>query len=251
MTQDIRPLQILLLNLMPTKIATETQLSRLLSNTPLQVELELIAPRGHVPKNTPQEHMLAFYRHFDDVRSRNCLPPDDGVPGVGDHEDVVTAPEEHVALSLHHMVEDAEELLLQGHLGDAVVVVEPRLGPPADVEGRVDMAFGPLHDLAELLPVLHLLEGQVLHRRAGDDEAVEVPAAHVVEVAVEGEHMLLGGVLSTPWLRRADGRSLSPATASTTPGLWSRNISGTRGRASPSTCPRTTTPTTTTPRPPG
>ena len=70
-TQDIRPLKILLLNLMPTKIATETQLSRLLSNTPLQVELELIAPRDHVPKNTPQEHMLAFYRHFDDVRDRN------------------------------------------------------------------------------------------------------------------------------------------------------------------------------------
>ena len=70
-TQDIRPLRILLLNLMPTKIATETQLSRLLSNTPLQVELELIAPHGHVPKNTPQEHMLAFYRHFDDVRDSN------------------------------------------------------------------------------------------------------------------------------------------------------------------------------------
>ena len=69
--QDIRPLKILLLNLMPTKIATETQLSRLLSNTPLQVELELIAPRDHVPKNTPQEHMLAFYRHFDDVRENN------------------------------------------------------------------------------------------------------------------------------------------------------------------------------------
>lgn len=70
-TQDIRPLQILLLNLMPTKIATETQLSRLLSNTPLQVELELICPTGHVPKNTPQEHMLAFYKHFDDVKDRN------------------------------------------------------------------------------------------------------------------------------------------------------------------------------------
>ena len=70
-TQDIRPLQILLLNLMPTKIATETQLSRLLSNTPLQVELELICPAGHVPKNTPQEHMLAFYKHFDDVKDRN------------------------------------------------------------------------------------------------------------------------------------------------------------------------------------
>ena len=70
-TQDIRPLKILLLNLMPTKIATETQLSRLLSNTPLQVELELIAPHGHVPKNTPQEHMLAFYRHFEDVKDCN------------------------------------------------------------------------------------------------------------------------------------------------------------------------------------
>lgn len=69
-TQDIRPLKILLLNLMPTKIATETQLSRLLSNTPLQVELELICPKGHIPKNTPPEHMLAFYRHFDDVRNR-------------------------------------------------------------------------------------------------------------------------------------------------------------------------------------
>ena len=71
MTQDIRPLKILLLNLMPTKIATETQLSRLLSNTPLQVELELICPAGHVPKNTPQEHMLAFYQHFADVKDRN------------------------------------------------------------------------------------------------------------------------------------------------------------------------------------
>ena len=70
-TQDIRPLRILLLNLMPTKIATETQLSRLLSNTPLQVELELICPQGHVPKNTPQEHMLAFYRHFADVKENN------------------------------------------------------------------------------------------------------------------------------------------------------------------------------------
>ena len=71
MTQDIRPLKLLLLNLMPTKIATETQLSRLLSNTPLQVELELICPAGHVPKNTPQEHMLAFYQHFADVKDRN------------------------------------------------------------------------------------------------------------------------------------------------------------------------------------
>lgn len=68
--QDIRPLQILLLNLMPTKVETETQLARVLGNTPLQIELELIAPRGHVPKNTSQAHMLAFYKTFDAVKDR-------------------------------------------------------------------------------------------------------------------------------------------------------------------------------------
>ena len=69
-TQDIRPLQILLLNLMPAKVDTETQLARVLGNTPLQIELELIAPSGHVSKNTPQEHMLSFYKNFDEVKSR-------------------------------------------------------------------------------------------------------------------------------------------------------------------------------------
>lgn len=67
-TQDIRPLKILLLNLMPTKIDTETQFSRLLGNTPLQVELELIQTRSHKSKNTSDEHMLAFYKFFDEVK---------------------------------------------------------------------------------------------------------------------------------------------------------------------------------------
>jgi homoserine O-succinyltransferase len=70
MTQDIRHLQILLLNLMPTKVDTETQLARVLGNTPLQIELELIAPSGHVSKNTSQAHMLAFYKTFDEVKER-------------------------------------------------------------------------------------------------------------------------------------------------------------------------------------
>ena len=69
-TQDIRPLQILLLNLMPTKVDTETQLARVLGNSPLQIELELIAPSGHVSRNTSQEHMLAFYKSFDEVKHR-------------------------------------------------------------------------------------------------------------------------------------------------------------------------------------
>lgn len=69
--QNIRPLQILLLNLMPTKVDTETQLARVLGNTPLQIELELIAPSGHVSKNTSEAHMLAFYQRFDAVKHRN------------------------------------------------------------------------------------------------------------------------------------------------------------------------------------
>ena len=67
-TQDIRPLKILVLNLMPKKIATETQLSRILGNTPLQIELELIMTASHVPTHISAEHLLAFYKTFDDVK---------------------------------------------------------------------------------------------------------------------------------------------------------------------------------------
>ena len=69
-TQDIRPLEIVLLNLMPTKIATETQLSRLLGNTPLQVKLELMHTTSHVSKNVSQEHLLTFYKSFDELKHR-------------------------------------------------------------------------------------------------------------------------------------------------------------------------------------
>ena len=69
--QDIRPLQILILNLMPKKIETETQLSRLLGNTPLQVEMELIKTSTYESKNVAKEHMLKFYKTFDEVKHRN------------------------------------------------------------------------------------------------------------------------------------------------------------------------------------
>jgi len=68
--QDIRPLQVAILNLMPTKIATETQLLRLLGNTPLQVEATLVRTNSHQSKNTPEEHLLAFYRTFDQIRAQ-------------------------------------------------------------------------------------------------------------------------------------------------------------------------------------
>ncbi|MDR1408155.1 MAG: homoserine O-succinyltransferase [Tannerella sp.] len=68
--QDIRPLRVVVLNLMPLKITTETDLIRLLSNSSLQVELVFMKIKGHQPKNTPVEHMRTFYRDFDEMR--NC-----------------------------------------------------------------------------------------------------------------------------------------------------------------------------------
>lgn len=67
-TQDIRPLKIIILNLMPTKITTETQLARLLGNTPLQIEVELLAMSTRAPKHISKEHMLTFYKVFDDIK---------------------------------------------------------------------------------------------------------------------------------------------------------------------------------------
>lgn len=66
-SQDIRPLRILLVNLMPTKIATETQLARVLANSPLQVELTLLRMEAHESLNTPEDHMSAFYKTFDEI----------------------------------------------------------------------------------------------------------------------------------------------------------------------------------------
>lgn len=69
-TQDIRPLHILMLNLMPKKIATETQIARLVGNSPLQVELDLLQTATHKATHTSEEHMLAFYKTFDEVKHK-------------------------------------------------------------------------------------------------------------------------------------------------------------------------------------
>ncbi len=70
-TQDIRPLRIVMLNLMPQKITTETQIARLIGNTPLQVELELLQTATHQSTHTSAEHMLSFYKVFDDIKDQN------------------------------------------------------------------------------------------------------------------------------------------------------------------------------------
>lgn len=68
--QDIRPLKIIILNLMPLKISTETDLLRLLSNSPLQIEIDFLKIKGHTPKNTPSDHMKEFYRTFDELKTQ-------------------------------------------------------------------------------------------------------------------------------------------------------------------------------------
>jgi homoserine O-succinyltransferase len=70
-SQEIRPLKIVILNLMPLKITTETDLIRLLSNSPLQIELDLLQLESHVSRNTPVEHMMTFYKKFDEVSKSN------------------------------------------------------------------------------------------------------------------------------------------------------------------------------------
>ena len=69
-TQDIRPLEIAIVNLMPTKIVTETQLMRLLSNSPLQINLTLVSTSTYVGKNTPLEHLQKFYKSFDEIKDK-------------------------------------------------------------------------------------------------------------------------------------------------------------------------------------
>lgn len=69
-TQDIRPLKIAIMNLMPTKIVTETQILRLLGNSPLQVDIELLHPKSYTSRNTPEEHLRLFYKTFDEVKDQ-------------------------------------------------------------------------------------------------------------------------------------------------------------------------------------
>ena len=70
MKQDIRPLEIAIINLMPTKIVTETQLMRLLSNSPLQINITLVSTETYVGKNTPEEHLQRFYKSFSEIKNR-------------------------------------------------------------------------------------------------------------------------------------------------------------------------------------
>jgi homoserine O-succinyltransferase/O-acetyltransferase len=98
--QDIRPLQIAVLNLMPTKIVTETQLLRLLGNTPLQVEVTLVRTSSYQSKNTPEEHMLTFYKTFDQIKDSKF-----------DALIITGAPVEHLAFEQVDYWQELEEIM--------------------------------------------------------------------------------------------------------------------------------------------
>lgn len=98
--QDIRPLEIVILNLMPTKIVTETQLLRLLGNSPLQANITLMHPQTHKSKNTPEEHLLTFYKTFDCIKNRKF----DGMIITG-------APVEHLEFTEVDFWEELQEIL--------------------------------------------------------------------------------------------------------------------------------------------
>ena len=98
--QDIRPLRIAIFNIMPTKITTETQLLRLIGNTPLQVEAVLVHPKTHTSKHTPEAHLMTFYKTFDDI----CNSKFDGMIITG-------APVEHLDFDEVNYWDELKEIM--------------------------------------------------------------------------------------------------------------------------------------------
>ena len=98
--QDIRPLNVAILNLMPTKITTETQILRLLGNSPLQVDAVLLRPKNHNSKNTPEEHLMTFYKYFEDIKNQKF----DGMIITG-------APVEHLEFREVDYWDELEEII--------------------------------------------------------------------------------------------------------------------------------------------
>ena len=139
----------------------------------------------------------------------HVLGADFGMARVRGVEDVVEAAEEVAGRLEHVVLEDAEALARQVVLGNAVEVVERGLGGPADVERGEDVARrGVVHDLQQLRPVVHVLEGEVLHGGAGHDHAVEMPVLDFVEGLVEAvqvvQRRVLGHVLGRAQERDVD-----------------------------------------------
>ena len=116
------------------------------------------------------------------------------MPGMGHPKFIIEAPEQNGIFINHPMPEHPKQLFRQQLLLHPIMIVQRRLCAPANVQCAVNMGFRPLHNPAKLLPVFHLLKGQLFHRRAGDDEAVKISILDFLKAMIEGNHMLLGSV---------------------------------------------------------
>ena len=218
-TQDIRPLQILVLNLMPTKIETETQLSRLLGNTPLQVELEFLHTSSHESKNTAKEHLFKFYQVFSEVRRRNF----DGMVVTG-------APVEQMPFEdVEYWPELCE--ILEWSKTHVYSTFHICWGAQAGLYYHYGIRK---YDLPEKLFGVfpHTVERRSSMLMRGFDDTVMVP--HSRHTTIRREEV------------ESCGRSSLPATRNTTPGRCKRNICATKLRVCRSTCRRITSRMTTT-----
>ena len=239
-TQDIRPLQILVLNLMPTKIATETQLSRLLGNTPLQVELELLHTSSHESKNTAREHLFQFYKVFDEERNFDGMiitgapveqMPFEQVEYWDELCQIMEWSKTHV-YSTFHICWGAQAGLYYHYGIQKVELPEKLFGVyPHRVERRFSMLMRGFDDT---FMVPHSRHTTVLRE--------DIERCGRLKLLASSEQ---AGV--TPYQRRAGGRSSSPGTRSTTHARWRQSTCGTRPPGCPSTCRRIITPIMTTP----
>ena len=122
------------------------------------------------------------------------------MPGMGDIKDIIKSPEQRGLFFYNSMWEDTEQFFGQRVFGNAVVVVEAGLSRPGYMEGGVDMSLGPLHNVAQLRPIVHIREIQIFYRRAGDDHTVIPFILDLVKGSIKGSEMagirILGNVAS-------------------------------------------------------
>ena len=135
---------------------------------------------GGAGQNQVAAGLLTVCHHIELRVAADSLLIDARMPGLGNIKIIVHTPHDHLLPVQHAMPIDTGQLLRQQMLLNAVMMVEARLGTPADVEGGKHMGFRPVHDLTELRPVLHLLEGNLLHRRTGYDQSVKVFLTNII-----------------------------------------------------------------------
>ena len=122
--------------------------------------------------------------------AQHCLSVTLCIPGMRNIEDIIKTTEKHRITVNYPMRENTEKLSIKPLLTYTEMMIKPRLSGPADMEDRVHMAFGPIHDAAQFFPVLNLFEIHILHRSSCDDHSIEILMLYGAERLVERKHVL-------------------------------------------------------------